>query len=125
RRTSSASAGTPNSKSMRRSTSLGTARSPRLKRRSPTSTSPTDREREEPKMAVATRTLTFRDAIREAMRVEMERDPTVIVMGEDVAGGATVPGFENEDAWGGVLGVNKGLVQLFGRDRILDSPVSE
>jgi pyruvate dehydrogenase E1 component beta subunit len=55
----------------------------------------------------------------------MARDPDVILMGEDVAGGATVPGFEQEDAWGGVLGVTKGLVQEFGRDRVLDTPISE
>jgi pyruvate dehydrogenase E1 component beta subunit len=76
-------------------------------------------------MAVATRTATFREAINEALRLEMARDPDVILMGEDVAGGATVPGFEREDAWGGVLGVTKGLVQEFGRDRVLDTPISE
>jgi acetoin:2,6-dichlorophenolindophenol oxidoreductase subunit beta len=76
-------------------------------------------------MAVATRTATFREAINEALRLEMARDPDVILMGEDVAGGATVPGFEQEDAWGGVLGVTKGLVQEFGRDRVLDTPISE
>ncbi|HVS42940.1 MAG TPA: alpha-ketoacid dehydrogenase subunit beta [Candidatus Dormibacteraeota bacterium] len=76
-------------------------------------------------MAIATRTLTFRQAITEALAAEMERDPSVVLMGEDVAGGATVPGFENEDAWGGVLGVTKGLVQQFGRDRVLDTPISE
>ena len=70
-------------------------------------------------MAVATQTLTYRDAIREAMRVEMERDPTVVIMGEDVAGGASLPGFENEDAWGG-YGRDKGLVKQFGRV-VLDS----
>ena len=76
-------------------------------------------------MAVAVRTLTFREAVNEALRQEMERDPTVVLMGEDVAGGATVPGFEKDDAWGGVLGVTKGLVQEFGRDRVLDTPISE
>ncbi len=76
-------------------------------------------------MAVAVRTLTFREAINEALRQEMERDPRVVLMGEDVAGGATVPGFEREDAWGGVLGVTKGLVQRFGRERVLDTPISE
>jgi pyruvate dehydrogenase E1 component beta subunit len=76
-------------------------------------------------MAVAVRTLTFREAINEALSQEMERDPRVVLMGEDVAGGATVPGFEQEDAWGGVLGVTKGLVQKFGRDRVLDTPISE
>jgi pyruvate dehydrogenase E1 component beta subunit len=74
---------------------------------------------------VATRTLSYRAAINEALSAEMERDPTVILMGEDVAGGATLPGFEREDAWGGVLGVTKGLVQKFGRERVLDTPISE
>ncbi|HLN75648.1 MAG TPA: alpha-ketoacid dehydrogenase subunit beta [Nocardioidaceae bacterium] len=72
-----------------------------------------------------TRTLSMRQAINEALRLEMERDATVILMGEDVAGGATVPGFEQDDAWGGVLGVTKGLVQEFGRRRVLDTPISE
>src|ERR1700752_4760917 len=76
-------------------------------------------------MAIATRTLTYRQAIGEALSSEMEREPTVVLMGEDVAGGATVPGFENEDAWGGVLGVTKGLVQEFGRNRVLDTPITE
>jgi acetoin:2,6-dichlorophenolindophenol oxidoreductase subunit beta len=76
-------------------------------------------------MVVATRTATFREAINEALRLEMARDPDVILMGEDVAGGATVSGFEQDDAWGGVLGVTKGLVQEFGRDRVLDTPISE
>jgi len=76
-------------------------------------------------MAIAVRTLTFRDAINEALGQEMERDPRVVLMGEDVAGGATLPGFEREDAWGGVLSVTKGLVQRFGRERVLDTPISE
>lgn len=76
-------------------------------------------------MAVAVRTLSFREAINEALSLEMERDPRVVLMGEDVAGGATVPGFEHDDAWGGVLGVTKGLVQRFGRERVLDTPISE
>jgi acetoin:2,6-dichlorophenolindophenol oxidoreductase subunit beta len=76
-------------------------------------------------MAVAVRSLTFGQAINEALRLEMERDPSVVLLGEDVAGGATVPGFEQEDAWGGVLGVTKGLVQQFGRQRVLDTPISE
>jgi acetoin:2,6-dichlorophenolindophenol oxidoreductase subunit beta len=76
-------------------------------------------------MAIAVRTLSFREAVNEALSQEMERDPRVVLIGEDVAGGATVPGFEREDAWGGVLGVTKGLVQKFGRDRVLDTPISE
>src|SRR5215471_15788604 len=76
-------------------------------------------------MAVAVRTLTFRDAINEALGQEMERDPRVVLMGEDVAGGATLPGFEWEDAWGGVLGVTKGLISEFGPERVRDTPISE
>jgi len=57
----------------------------------------------------------------------MRRDPTVILMGEDVAGGATLPHMEgeNKEAWGGVLGVTKDLVTEFGRNRVLDTPISE
>src|SRR5262245_18293888 len=76
-------------------------------------------------MAVTVRSLTLGAASNEALRLEMERDPSVVLMGEDVAGGATVPGFEQEDAWGGVMGVTKGLVQQFGRQRVLDTPISE
>ena len=73
------------------------------------------------------RIITFREALNEALREEMRRDPSVVVMGEDVAGGATVPHLEasGEDAWGGVMGVTKGLVREFGRSRVLDTPISE
>ena len=53
----------------------------------------------------------------------MERDPRVILMGEDVAGGTGAPG--EDDAWGGPLGVTKGLMPHFGRDRVLDTPITE
>src|ERR671939_711659 len=52
----------------------------------------------------------------------MERDPTVVVFGEDVAGGMEAPG--EDDAWGGVLGVTKGLYHKF-PGRVLDTPISE
>jgi pyruvate/2-oxoglutarate/acetoin dehydrogenase E1 component len=76
---------------------------------------------------MATRTLTFREAVNEAMRLEMRRDPTVILFGEDVAGGASLPHMEgeNKEAWGGVLGVSTGLAPEFGRNRVLDTPISE
>jgi pyruvate/2-oxoglutarate/acetoin dehydrogenase E1 component len=76
---------------------------------------------------MATRTLTFRDAINEAMRLEMRRDPTVILMGEDVAGGPTLPHMQgkNVEAWGGVLGVSHGLASELGWDRVRDTPISE
>ncbi len=65
----------------------------------------------------------YRQAINEALAQEMRRDPTVIVMGEDNAGGMGAPG--DDDAWGGVLGVTKGLMPEFGRERVLDTPISE
>jgi pyruvate dehydrogenase E1 component beta subunit len=55
----------------------------------------------------------------------MREDPTVILIGEDVAGGAGVDHLVNDEAWGGALGVTKGLVQEFGRDRVLDTPITE
>jgi len=66
---------------------------------------------------------TYRQAINEAIASEMRRDHRVIVMGEDNAGGMGAPG--EDDAWGGVLGVTKGLQPEFGRDRVLDTPISE
>lgn len=72
------------------------------------------------------RTLTFREAFNEAIRLEMRRDPTVIIMGEDIAGGAATHLEEKgEEAWGGDLGLTKGLVQEFGRERVRDTPISE
>ena len=76
-------------------------------------------------MAVAIRQLTYAQAINEAIRLEMRRDPRVILMGEDVAGGATIDHLADDEAWGGVLGVTQGLVQEFGRNRILDTPITE
>jgi len=65
----------------------------------------------------------FRQAINEALRQEMRRDPRVVLLGEDVAGGCLAPG--EDDAWGGPLGVTKGLLAEFGRERILDTPITE
>lgn len=74
---------------------------------------------------LATRQLTYGEAINEAMSIAMRQDPTVILMGEDVAGGATIDHLVGDEAWGGVLGVTKGLVKEFGRDRVLDTPITE
>src|ERR1700755_145594 len=68
------------------------------------------------------RNITYREALNEALAQEMERDETVIVMGEDNAGGAGAPG--DDDAWGGVRGVTKGLYHKF-PGRVLDTPISE
>ena len=65
----------------------------------------------------------FRDSINEAIRLEMRKDENVILMGEDVAGGAGTNG--EQDAWGGVMGVTKGLLGQFGRERIIDTPITE
>ena len=71
---------------------------------------------------MATRKISYRDAINEALAQEMERDQSVILMGEDVAGGAGGQG--DDDAWGGVLGVTKGLYGRF-PGRVLDTPITE
>jgi acetoin:2,6-dichlorophenolindophenol oxidoreductase subunit beta len=68
------------------------------------------------------RRITYQLAINEALDQEMARDETVIIMGEDVVGGTGASG--EMDAWGGVLGVTKGLYAKYG-DRIMDSPISE
>ena len=65
----------------------------------------------------------YRQAINEAIRQEMERDPRVIIMGEDIAGGTGTQG--DQDAWGGPLGVTKGLRPQFGPDRVLDTHLAE
>ena len=65
----------------------------------------------------------YRVAINEAMAGEMRRDSSVIVMGEDVSGGTGAPG--EDDAWGGPLGVTKGLHTEFGPSRVLDTPIAE
>lgn len=65
----------------------------------------------------------YREAINEAITLEMERDADVILIGEDVAGGAGGTGVD--DAYGGVLGVTRGLVGKFGRERIIDTPITE
>src|SRR4051794_2428791 len=72
-----------------------------------------------------TRQMTYGEAINEAIRIAMREDPTVILMGEDIAGGANIDHLVNEDAWGGPMGVTKGLVQEFGRNRVLDTPITE
>ena len=68
------------------------------------------------------RTITFQQAINEALAQEMGRDETVVVFGEDVVGGSGAPG--EDDAWGGVLGITKGLYGQY-PSRVLDTPISE
>ena len=65
----------------------------------------------------------IRQALNEALAQEMRRDPRVVVIGEDVAGGAGTEG--QRDAYGGVLGVTKGLFAEFGAARVIDTPITE
>lgn len=57
--------------------------------------------------------LTLRQAISEALREEMHRDPNVFIMGEEVAD------------WGGTYAVTKGFLEEFGPERVRDTPISE
>ncbi len=61
----------------------------------------------------APRILSYRAALREALIEELQRDPTVFVMGQDVG------------PFGGVFGVTKGLTEMFGKSRVFDTPISE
>lgn len=62
------------------------------------------------------RTISIADAIRETLDSELATDPTLILLGEDVG----VPG-----GFGGAFGVYQGLAEKYGRDRIIDTPISE
>jgi acetoin:2,6-dichlorophenolindophenol oxidoreductase subunit beta len=61
------------------------------------------------------RTITYVQALNEALREEMQRDSTVMIMGEDI------------EVWGGggVFGVTRGLLDEFGPERVRDTPISE
>jgi pyruvate/2-oxoglutarate/acetoin dehydrogenase E1 component len=61
----------------------------------------------------ATNELFYAEALREALRLEMQRDPRVLVMGEDIA------------EHGGAFQVTAGLLAEFGPDRIRQTPISE
>ncbi|MDN3455039.1 alpha-ketoacid dehydrogenase subunit beta [Rhodococcus sp. APC 3903] len=72
---------------------------------------------------------TYREAVKEAIAQEMQRDPSVVLIGEDVRGGhaGTNPDLETKkiEAFGGVLGVTKGLWTEFGSERVIDTPITE
>jgi pyruvate/2-oxoglutarate/acetoin dehydrogenase E1 component len=57
--------------------------------------------------------VTFLEAIREALHEEMERDPSVFLMGEDIG------------VYGGAFKVTEGLLERFGSLRVIDTPISE
>ena len=60
------------------------------------------------------RTITYREAINEALAEEMRRDPNVFLLGEDIA-----------DPFGGSYKVTKGLSTEFGTSRVRNTPISE
>lgn len=69
------------------------------------------------------RILSFGQAINEALRIALETDPTVVLLGEDIAGGGARTEEGTSDP-GGVFGITAGLVRSF-PDRVLDTPISE
>lgn len=71
------------------------------------------------------RQLTFSQAINDAIRGEMRRDSSIIVMGEDIAGAAGRAHLGMVDAWGGAMRATRGLITEFGPERVLDTPISE
>jgi pyruvate dehydrogenase E1 component beta subunit len=60
------------------------------------------------------RKITYRESLREALREEMQRDPRVFLLGEDIG-----------RYWGGAFKVTDGLAQEFGDERVRDTPISE
>lgn len=73
--------------------------------------------------------ITYREAVKNALALEMQRDPTVVQIGEDLRGGqgGSNPALttDNLEAFGGVLGVTKGLWSEFGSERVIDTPITE
>ena len=67
----------------------------------------------------------YRDAFNSTLRSEMELDPDVFLIGEDISGGFDKETLEPLDAWGGPFAATKGLIQDFGPERIRDAPISE
>src|SRR5262245_26680055 len=59
------------------------------------------------------RTLSFREALREAMVEEMDRDETIFLMGEEVG------------AYNGAYKVSEGMLERFGEKRVIDTPIAE
>ena len=59
------------------------------------------------------REITFSQALREAMIEEMERNPNIVLLGEDIG------------VYGGVFKVTEGLLARFGPERVLETPISE
>lgn len=72
----------------------------------------------------ADREISFLQAVNEALNQAMAADDSVIVLGEDIAGGAGL-GDQHEGAMGGTFGATRGLLETFGPARVRDTPISE
>jgi pyruvate dehydrogenase E1 component beta subunit len=66
-----------------------------------------------PEPTPETRLLSFRDALREAMVEEMERDPAIVLLGEEVG------------SYNGAYKVSEGMLARFGEARVVDTPIAE
>ncbi|MGH9136116.1 MAG: alpha-ketoacid dehydrogenase subunit beta [Acidimicrobiales bacterium] len=77
-----------------------------------------------PEHAIDVEERSFVEAVRNTLAHAMRVDPTVVVLGEDVAGGAG-QGPPLEGAMGGTFGATKGLLEEFGPQRVRDTPISE
>lgn len=72
----------------------------------------------------ATVEMSFVDAVRSTIAHAMRSDPRVVILGEDIAGGAG-QGPPHEGSMGGTFGATKGLLEEFGAARVRDTPISE
>ena len=72
----------------------------------------------------AEREITFLEAVNEGLNQAMAAVDAVIVLGEDIAGGAGLGG-RHEGAMGGTFGATRGLLGTFGPARVRDTPISE
>jgi pyruvate dehydrogenase E1 component beta subunit len=79
----------------------------------PAATAPERRLSAEPEYRGATRMMTVREALRDAMAEEMRRDDTVFLLGEEVG------------EYQGAYKVSQGLLQEFGARRVIDTPITE
>lgn len=68
---------------------------------------------------------TLRDAVNSAIHTALAQHDDVIVMGEDMAGGAGMSSYDETGSIGGVFAVTQGLVGRFGRGRVIDTPLAE
>ena len=59
------------------------------------------------------REITFREAVVEALDIAMGKDPRIFLLGEDIG------------YYGGLFQATQGLMQKYGEDRVMDSPISE